>query len=40
MEIDNAFEDRVEPVAGADLTVSLDVNIQTYAQQLALKVME
>jgi stage V sporulation protein D (sporulation-specific penicillin-binding protein) len=40
VEIDNAFEDRVEPVAGADLTVSLDVNIQTYAQQLALKVME
>ena len=40
MEIDNAFEDRVEPVAGADLTISLDVNIQTYAQQAALKVME
>ena len=40
VEIDNAFEDRVEPVAGADLTISLDVNIQTYAQQAALKVME
>ncbi len=40
VEIDNAFEDRIEPVAGADLTVSLDVNIQTYAQQAALKVME
>lgn len=40
VEIDNAFEDRVEPIAGADLTISLDVNIQTYAQQAALKVME
>lgn len=40
VEIDNAFEDRVEPVSGADLTISLDVNIQTYAQQAALKVME
>ena len=40
VEIDNAFEDRVEPVAGADLTISLDVNIQMYAQQAALKVME
>lgn len=40
VELENAFEDRVEPVAGADLTISLDVNIQTYAQQAALKVME
>ncbi|MCI8836694.1 MAG: peptidoglycan glycosyltransferase [Hungatella sp.] len=40
VEIENAFEDRVEPVAGADLTISLDVNIQTYAQQAAGKVME
>ena len=40
VEIENAFEDRVEPVAGADLTISLDVNIQTYAQQAASKVME
>ncbi len=40
VEIDNAFEDRVEPVPGGDLTISLDVNIQTYAQQAALKVME
>lgn len=40
VEIKNAFEDRVEPIAGADLTISLDVNIQTYAQQAALKVME
>ncbi len=40
VEIENAFEDRVEPVSGADLTISLDLNIQTYAQQAALKVME
>lgn len=40
VEIDNAFEDRIEPVAGYDLTISLDVNIQTYAQQAAMKVME
>ncbi len=40
VELENAFEERVEPVAGGDLTVSLDVNIQTYAQQAALKVME
>lgn len=40
VEIDNAFEDRIEPVAGADLTISLDVNIQTYAEQAATKVME
>ncbi len=40
VELENAFEERVEPLAGADLTVSLDVNIQTYAQQAAMKVME
>ena len=28
VEIENAFEDRVEPVAGAALTISLDVTIQ------------
>lgn len=40
IEIENAFEDRIEPVAGNDLTISLDVNIQTYAQQAAYQVME
>lgn len=40
IEIENAFEDRVEPVAGNDLHISLDVNIQTYAQQTAYQVME
>lgn len=40
VELENAFEDRVEPIPGRDLTISLDFNIQTYAQQMALKVME
>jgi len=39
-EIPNAAEDRIEPQAGNDLYTSLDVNIQQYAQQAALKVME
>jgi stage V sporulation protein D (sporulation-specific penicillin-binding protein) len=40
VEIENAREERVESVPGNDLTVSLDYNIQFYAQQEALKVME
>lgn len=40
IEIENAFEDRVEPVAGKDLYISLDMNIQSYAQQAAYQVME
>lgn len=40
IEIENAFEDRVEPVPGNDLYISLDVNVQTYAQQAAYQVME
>ena len=40
VEIENARENRVEPAAGNDLVVSLDYNIQSYAQQEALKVME
>lgn len=39
-EIPNAAETRAEPLAGNSLTVSLDVNIQRYAEQAALKVME
>lgn len=39
-EIPNAAEARVEPVAGNALTVSLDVNIQKYAEQAAEKVLE
>lgn len=40
VEIENAKEERVESVPGNDLVVSLDYNIQFYAQQEALKVME
>ncbi|HEX3077040.1 MAG TPA: penicillin-binding transpeptidase domain-containing protein [Lachnospiraceae bacterium] len=40
VEIENAAEDRVEPVAGNNLTISLDVNIQQYAEQAAKKVKE
>lgn len=40
VEIDNAFEERVEPVAGNDLHISLDVNIQKYAEQAAYETME
>lgn len=40
VELDGMAEDRVEPVAGNTLQVSLDYNIQMYAQQMAEKVME
>ena len=40
VEIENAFEDRIEPVPGNDLYISLDVNIQQYAQQAAYETME
>ncbi len=40
VEIEGAPEERVEPVAGNDLYVSLDYNIQLYAQQAALKALE
>ena len=33
-------EERLEPTAGRDLILSLDVNIQQYAQQLAYQTME
>ena len=33
-------EDRIEPVAGETLKVSLDYNIQSYCEQAALKAME
>ena len=39
-ELQNAAEERVEPVPGNTLTVSLDVNIQKYAEQEAYQVME
>ena len=40
VEIADAGEERVEPVPGNDLYVSLDYNIQLYAQQAALKALE
>lgn len=40
VEIAEAGEERVEPVNGNDLHVSLDVNIQSYATQLAYQAME
>lgn len=40
VEIDAAGEGRIEPVAGNDLTLCIDMNIQTYATQLAYQAME
>lgn len=40
VEISNVAERRKEPVAGDDLYLSLDVNIQKYAEQAAKKVRE
>lgn len=40
VEIENAAEDRIEPVAGNDLYISLDRNIQSYCQQAAYQIME
>lgn len=40
VEIENAAEDRIEPIPGNDLYISLDINIQKYAEQAALKIME
>ena len=40
VEINNVAEHRIEPVPGKDLYISLDVNIQKYAEQAAKKVRE
>ena len=40
VEIDKLGETRQEPVEGKSLLISLDANIQEFAQQAALKVME
>lgn len=40
VEIENAGERRAEPVDGNNLHISLDYNIQLYAQQAAKKVLE
>lgn len=40
VEVQDAGENRREPVAGQDLYLTLDINIQSYATQLARQVME
>ncbi len=40
VEVTEAGEERVEPVNGRDLYISLDMNIQSYATQLAMQAME
>ncbi len=40
MEIEDVGEKRREPVAGGDLHISIDANIQQYATQLALQTYE
>ncbi len=40
IELEGVAEDRIEPVAGDTLRISLDYNIQSYCEQAALKVME
>ena len=40
VEVAEAGEERVEPIAGQDLYISMDMNIQSYATQLALQTME
>ena len=40
IEVETEGETRREPIAGQDLILSLDVNIQSYATQLAMQVME
>lgn len=40
VELSDAGEERLEPIPGSDLYLSLDYNIQLYAQQAALRVLE
>lgn len=40
IELEGVAEDRIEPVAGNTLKVSLDYNIQSFCEQAAEKVME
>ena len=39
-EIENEAESRIEPIAGNNLYISIDVNIQKYAEQAATKVLK
>ena len=40
IEVEEAGESRIEPVNGGDLHISMDMNIQSYATQLASQAME
>ena len=40
IEVENLAEDRIEPVSGNDLYLSLDYNVQCYVQQAAQKVLK
>lgn len=40
VELEMGGEGRIEPISGNDLNISMDINIQTYATQLANQVME
>ena len=40
IELDEAGENRMEPIDGNDLVISMDMNIQKYATQLAYQAME
>ncbi|MCD8132004.1 MAG: peptidoglycan glycosyltransferase [Lachnospiraceae bacterium] len=40
IELQEEGERRIEPVAGQDLVISIDANIQNYAEQLALQAYE
>lgn len=40
LEVEGISERRIEPVSGSNLCTSLDINIQSYATQLAYQVME
>lgn len=39
VEVENAVETRIEPIKGYDLQISIDMNIQEYATQLAYQAM-
>lgn len=40
LELENEAESRVEPIAGDNLHISIDVNIQKYAEQVATNVLK
>lgn len=40
IEVEAAGESRIEPINGGDLHISMDMNIQSYATQLAYQAME